>query len=68
MIDSQMVSYNGPFAVSTFDVVDFVRFQYLNGEYKSQPSKGGATGIDQVAYPHIYVYQFASCIIHLKLL
>ena len=46
----QLVSYIGPFAVSTFDVVDFVRFQDLNGECKSQPSKVGATGINYVPY------------------
>jgi len=51
----QLVSYIGPFAVSTSDVVDFVRFQDLNGECKSQPSKGGATGINYVPYL-IFVY------------
>jgi len=51
----QLVSHIGPFAVSTFDVVDFVRFQDLNVEYTSHPSKGGAAGKNHVPYL-IFVY------------
>ena len=51
----QLVSYIGPFAVSTSGVGDFVRFQDLNGECESQPSKGGATGKNYAPYL-IFVY------------